>query len=186
MQLRREKGMCFFCDERFSNIHRCPNWRLMMLQLTSGEDEKIDSDPTIEDPISQVEEEIQHHLSLNAMKGQSGMGIIRFTGTIGNIEVQVLVDGGSSDTYLQPRIAQFLKVPIEPTPKFQVLVGNGASLTVEGIVRQLHIQVQGHELTVPAYLLHVADADLILGSLSWLATFGPHIADYANLTLKFC
>jgi hypothetical protein len=120
------------------------------------------------------------------MKGQSGMGIIRFTDTIGNIEVQVLVDGGSSDTYLQPRIAQFLKVPIEPTPKFQVLVGNGASLTVEGIVRQLHIQVQGHELTVPAYLLHVAGADLILGSLSWLATFGPHIADYANLTLKFC
>jgi hypothetical protein len=185
MQLRREKGMCYFCDERFSNTHRCPNRRLMMLQLTDGEDEKLDPDPTIEDPIVQIEEEIQHHLSLNAMKGQSGMGIIRFTGQIGNIEVQVLVDGGSSDTYLQPRIAQFLKLPIEPTPKFQVLVGNGESLTVEGIVRQLHIQVQGHELTVPAYLLPVAGADLILGS-SWLATLGPHIADYAKLNIKFC
>jgi hypothetical protein len=184
MQLRREKGMCYFCDERFSNTHRCPNRRLMMLQLTGGEDEKLDPDPTIEDPIVQIEEEIQHHLSLNAMKGQSGMGIIRFTGQIGNIEVQVLVDGGSSDTYLQPRIAQFLKLPIEPTPKFQVLVGNGESLTVEGIVRQLHIQVQGHELTVPAYLLPVAGADLILGS-SWLATLGPHIADYAKLNIKF-
>ncbi|MCI42914.1 hypothetical protein A2U01_0064151, partial [Trifolium medium] len=52
------------------------------------------------------------------------------------------------------------------------------------MVRKLHVQVQGHELVVPAYLLPVAGADLILGS-SWLATLGPHIADYAHLTLKF-
>ncbi|MCI01233.1 hypothetical protein A2U01_0022258 [Trifolium medium] len=112
------------------------------------------------------------------------MGVIRFTTIIDNIEVQVIVDGGSSNTYLQPRIAQFLKVPIEPTPKFQVLAGNGQCLTVEGMVRQLPLQVQGYELVVPAYLLPVAGANLILGS-SWLATLGPHIVYYANLTLKF-
>jgi predicted aspartyl protease len=155
-----------------------------MLHLTDAMDSVPEPETPQDEPQPENTEEMQHHLSLNAMKGQSGMGIIRFTGMIGNIEVQVLVDGGSSDTYLQPRIAQFLKVPIEPTPKFQVLVGNGESLTVEGIVRKLQIQVQGHELTVPAYLLPVAGADLILGS-SWLATLGPHIADYANLTLKF-
>jgi hypothetical protein len=155
----------------------------MTLQLSDGEEETLD--PDAEDtPNSTDGDEIQHHLSMNAMKGNGGMGIIRFTGMIGNIAVQVLVDGGSSDTYLQPRIAQFLKVPIEATPKFQVLVGNGQCLTVEGIVRQLHLQVQGHELIIPAYLLPVAGADLILGS-SWLAMLGPHIADYASLTLKF-
>jgi hypothetical protein len=183
MQLRREKGLCYFCDDKFSHTHRCPNRRLMMLHLTDGEGEKLDPDPP-EIITTEESEEVQHHLSLNAMKGNSGMGTIRFTGTIGNIPVQVLVDGGSSDTYLQPRIAQFLKVPIEATPSFQVLVGNGQSLTVEGMVRKLHLQVQGHELILPAYLLPVAGADLILGS-SWLATLGPHIADYAALTLKF-
>jgi hypothetical protein len=96
----------------------------MMLQLTGGDEENIAPDPTEVDLVTPNEEESQHHLSLNAMKGHSGLGIIRFTALIGNIEVQVLVDGGSSDTYLQPRIAQFLKVPVEPTPKFQVLVGN--------------------------------------------------------------
>lgn len=88
---------------------------------------------------------------------------------MGNIDVQVLVDGGSSDTYLQPCIIQFLKVPIESTLRFHVLVGNGHSLTVEGIVRQLNHQVQRHELVIPF----------------WLTTSGPHIADYATLTLKF-
>ncbi|MCH79693.1 Ty3/gypsy retrotransposon protein [Trifolium medium] len=183
MQLRRDKDLCYFCDEKFSHTHRCPNRRLMMLQLSDEELEAIDPDPTEEIAIT-VNEEIQHHLSLNAMKGNCGMGTLRFTGTIGNIQVQVLVDSGSSDTYLQPRIAHFLKLPIETTPSFEVLVGNGQSLTVEGMVRQLQLQVQGHELCIPAYLLPVAGADLILGS-SWLATLGPHIADYAALTLRF-
>ncbi|GAU23864.1 hypothetical protein TSUD_369720 [Trifolium subterraneum] len=184
MQIRRDKGLCYFCNERFSHTHRCPNRRLIMLQLTEEDDNELEPDPPEESLTSHTSEDTQHQLSLNAMKGISGMGIIRFTGRIGNIDIQVLVDGESSDTYLQPRIAHFLRVPIEPTPKFQVLVGNGQSLTVEGIVRQLHVQVQGHELTVPAYLLLVAGADLILGS-SWLASLGPHIADYAALTLKF-
>ncbi|MCI10290.1 hypothetical protein A2U01_0031383, partial [Trifolium medium] len=155
----------------------------MMLQLLDEEGETIDPDP-IEPLTDSVIEEVQHHLSLNAMKENNGMGTIRFKGMVANTEIQVLVDSGSSDTYLQPRIAQFLKLPIESTPSFQVLVGNGESLTVEGFVRQLPLQVQGHELHIPAYLLPVAGADLILGS-SWLATLGPHIADYAALTLKF-
>ncbi|MCH79797.1 Ty3/gypsy retrotransposon protein, partial [Trifolium medium] len=183
MQLRRDKGLCYFCDEKFSHTHRCPNRRLMMLQLADEEVESIDPDPS-EEVTETVSEDIQHHLSLNAMKGNCGMGTLRFTGTIDNIQVQVLVDSGSSDTYLQPRIAQFLKIPIEATPSFQVLVGNGETLTVEGMVRELQLQVQGHELSIPAYLLPVAGADLILGS-SWLATLGPHIADYAALTLQF-
>jgi hypothetical protein len=74
---------------------------------------------------------------------------------------------------------------VATTPNFKVSVGNGQSLTVEGMVKHLQVQIQGHELIVPAYyLLPVAGADLILGS-SWLATLGPHIADYASLTLKF-
>lgn len=37
---------------------------------------------------------------------------------------------------------------------------------------------------MPVYLLHISGADVILGS-NWLATLGPHVADYAALTLKF-
>lgn len=32
MQLRRAKGLCFNCDEKFSPSHRCPNKRLLLLQ----------------------------------------------------------------------------------------------------------------------------------------------------------
>jgi len=58
---------------------------------------------------------------------------------------------------------------------FKVLVGNGQTIAAEGVIQQLPVWVQGHELKILVYLLPVAGVDLILGS-SWLATLGPHVA----------
>jgi predicted aspartyl protease len=41
-----------------------------------------------------------HHLSLNAMNGFTCAGTIRFQGYINGHPVQVLVDGGSTDNFL--------------------------------------------------------------------------------------
>jgi len=100
------------------------------------------------------------------------------------VKVQVLLDNGSSDNFLQPRIAHCLKLAIEPTSKFQVLVGNGNSLIVEGMVRDVEVQIQRHSLKLPVYLLPVSGADVVLGA-AWLATLDSHIADYSDLALKF-
>ncbi|MCI12510.1 hypothetical protein A2U01_0033615, partial [Trifolium medium] len=71
MQLRRDKGLCYFCDERFSHTHRCPNRRLMMLQLAEDDEETLDPDPPEDLHNSSNGEATQHHLSMNAMKGNS-------------------------------------------------------------------------------------------------------------------
>jgi hypothetical protein len=98
--------------------------------------------------------------------------------------IQILVDGGSSDNFLQPRIAHFLKLDIAPAPLFKVLVGNGNSLSPEGSIPELCVAVQNHDIKIPVYLLPIVGADLILGA-TWLATLGPHVADYKALSIKF-
>jgi len=57
-------------------------------------------------------------------------------------------------------------------------------LNAEGKIQQLSLQIQGQEIKVLVYLLQISGADVILGSM-WLATLGPHVVDYAALTLKF-
>ncbi|WVZ06506.1 hypothetical protein V8G54_019852 [Vigna mungo] len=109
---------------------------------------------------------------------------MKFQGFINGITVHVLLDSGSSDNFLQPRVAHCLKLPIEPISNFHVLVGNGNALVAEGLVMNLEVRIQGHFLTLPVYLLPVTRADLVLGA-AWLATLGPHISDYSTLTLKF-
>jgi len=44
MQLRREKGLYYFCDEKFSFTHKCPNRQCLVLQLGEEEPEN-DLDP---------------------------------------------------------------------------------------------------------------------------------------------
>jgi len=65
-----------------------------------------------------------------------------------------------------------------------VLVGNGTYLVADGLVSELQVTIQGHVLKLSMYLLPVSGADFVLGA-AWLATLGPHIFDYSNLTLKF-
>lgn len=36
MQLRREKGLCYTCDEKFSLTHKCPNKHYYVLQMDDG------------------------------------------------------------------------------------------------------------------------------------------------------
>jgi len=48
---------------------------------------------------------------------------------IDKLPMTVLIDGGSSDNFLQPRVAKFLKLPVEPATQFRVMVGNGNYLT---------------------------------------------------------
>ncbi|MCI01892.1 hypothetical protein A2U01_0022921, partial [Trifolium medium] len=88
MQIRRDKGLCYWCDEKFSFTHKCPNRQLMLLQY-----EDNDEDQVLETLIQPTETTInsldtnqpEHHLSLNAMKGTSNMGVLRFAGSIEHI-----------------------------------------------------------------------------------------------------
>ena len=141
MQLRRERGLCFTCDDKFSPSHRCPNKQYFVPQWEEEDEPALQLDPPDEvetpgDPSLQ-----DHHLSYNALKGSSGLGIMKFQGSINGLGVQILVDSGSSDNFLQPRLAQCLKLPVEPIPNLQVLVGNGNALTAEGLIQDLEVKI---------------------------------------------
>lgn len=117
----------------------------MLLQLDDADPES--EDHTIEDlshsPIDESHEDSDHHLSLNSINGFSSVGTLWFTGCVNGLEVQVLVDGGRTDNFFQPRLAKFLKLPIEPIPYFNVLVGNGHKMVAEGKITDMTVTIQG-------------------------------------------
>ncbi|KAJ1419267.1 Chromo-like domain superfamily [Sesbania bispinosa] len=123
-------------------------------------------------------------INYNALSGSSRLGTMQFQGFINGMVVQVLLDGGSSDNFIQPRLAHCLKLPIEPAPNTKVVVDSGHILVAEGLVQDLEVKIQEHSVKLPVYLLPVAGPDLVLGA-AWLATLGPYISDYSIFTIKF-
>lgn len=93
MQLRREKGLCYTWDDKFTWNHKCPNRHYLLLQL----EEEDDTGGGTDSPGTSHEASQSHHLSFNALKGTDAVGTIRFKGTIKGVEVQISLDGGSSN-----------------------------------------------------------------------------------------
>jgi len=106
MQLRREKGLCFTFDEKFSPSHWCPNKQYLILQTEEVEEGNLQPDPQ-DKPNNQIDHSLEreHHLSFNSLKGASGIGTMRFQGNVNGMQIQILLDSGSSDNFLQPRLA---------------------------------------------------------------------------------
>jgi len=188
MQLRREKSQCYTCDEKFSFNHKCPNRQLMVLQV-DYEETNITSTLQIPDlvenpiPIRDVLSE-DLHLSLDAFEGVSRARTIRFAAELNVFKIQVMVDGGSSDNFLQPRVAKYLKLEVVDSLTLKVTVGNGQRFETEGYIKRITVNIQGVEIDLPVFLLPISGADLIIGSY-WLATVGPHIHDYKALNIQF-
>lgn len=65
-----------------------------------------------------------------------------------------------------------------------MLVGNGNTMVVEGLIKRLEVIIQNHVIKLSIYLLPISGVDLVLG-VSWLATLGAHISSYSNLSFKF-
>ncbi|OIW01863.1 hypothetical protein TanjilG_07158 [Lupinus angustifolius] len=85
---------------------------------------------------------------------------------------------------MQPRVAQFLQLPISPTPKFPVMVGNGERTYCTGLCKETPINLQQQLFTIPFYLLPIQRADVVLG-IEWLSTLGPVTSDFSVPSMTF-
>ena len=184
IQFRREKGLWLSCDEKYSLTHKCANKHYFLLQTTKEVDDlvaKLDYHQLA--AVNPQDDGFDHHLSYHALKGTTARGTIRFTGYINGIETQILLNGGNSDNFIQPRLVKFLKLTAHPAPPFQVVVRNGEQLACEGQVHNIPIHIQGYCLHVLAYLLPIVAVELVLGT-QWL-TLDTHLVNYNQHFIAF-
>ncbi|XP_025635201.2 uncharacterized protein [Arachis hypogaea] len=189
IQFRREKGICFTCDERYSPSHKCASKHYFLVQT-------VEEVPTDQDSAIEITEEDQTppvlaevmveplHLSYNAMAGIPTRRSIRFRGLVQGRDILVLMDGGSSDNFIHPTLVRRLAVPIHYSPRFKVEVGNGALLQCEGEVRDLPVSIQNHLLLISAFVLPIASEELVLGDI-WLETLDTHLVNYKEKFITF-
>ncbi|XP_060195167.1 uncharacterized protein LOC132624400 [Lycium barbarum] len=138
---RREKGLCFSCDEKFTPGHKCkPSSHLLLIT-----DEYLDAsgnfDPAISDEalakhLQASEVEAQSAISFHALAGGISANTLRFRGHVRGSPVQVLLDGASTHN-IQTRVANFLHLLVESTENFSVVVSSGQRLPMRHVISNL-------------------------------------------------
>ncbi|RVX03831.1 Transposon Tf2-8 polyprotein [Vitis vinifera] len=189
MKERRDKGLCYNCDDKWAPGHKCKSARLFIMECDESSDDEVPKSEVAEGRASKSKEEtpiveIEPGISIHALVGSPNPKTMRFLGHICGRAVVILVDTGSTHNFMDPSVIQRAHLPSNPTEGLSVKVANGQAVCSEGSCAAVPLHMQGNLYTIDFYILTLRGCDIVLG-VQWLQTLGPILWDFSRLQMEF-
>jgi hypothetical protein len=124
------------------------------------------------------------HLSLNALKGTDNDSTIRLPATVNDLKMLMLVDSGSTTSFVDCGMVAKLGLIPQPTSPVYVKVANGAKMLCNSIIPQFTWCTQGIQFSHDMLVLDMGGYDAVLG-MDWLKKFRPMNCDWVAKWLEF-
>lgn len=107
---RRQNGLCYSCGDKFAPGHVCANKQVAQAKALHMAEEAAHLSDAVLDAIATEEavEEAAAHLSVNALAGTTNTKTIQIRALVGNQVMLLLVDSGSSHTFIDQQLADKL------------------------------------------------------------------------------
>jgi len=169
---RRAQGLCYRCGAKWSRDHRCSETVQLHLVQELWDILPISDDADEEGPASPTTSYIMMHLSVSAMVGSTAPGTLCLSGSIQGIAISILVDSGSSHSFLNASLAQSLVGVQNLAQPISVQVANGDVTQCSAHIPAAHWEVQDYSFSIDLKLFPLSAYDMILG-LDWLGSFSP-------------
>jgi hypothetical protein len=173
---RRARGLCDRCAEKWSHGHRCAT----TVQLHAIEEvwELLGSEEITEE-VFEPEQQIMMVLSMAAWVGQDTPGTFWMQGMLQNQELLVLIDSGSSHTFLNAKSLPLLQGVDKLSAPITVQVANGQILKCEHYLPAATWVMSGVQFSADLKFLPLPSFDLVVG-MDWLTQHSPMKIDWAN------
>lgn len=186
---KRAKGICFWCDEKYTKGHDCRKKRqLYFMQLPEEETEE----PETEDSQEHCEEEeieefsppqtVQSHLTLHAMMGIHTFKTMRITGSAFGKPLHVLIDCGSTHNFLDFDYARKAGCKLAETTPFYVDLAGNKRLISKYECKNFTWRMQGVQFHTDIMILPLGGCDMVL-SIQWLVTLGDITWNVSDLKM---
>ncbi|CAA0841262.1 Unknown protein, partial [Striga hermonthica] len=180
MARRRETGLCFRCEEKYTPGHRCKQNFLIEFVDSDDEESVIEEERDVEFEVLNDEAEI----SVHAMVGTKGLRTMKLPAWLKDRRVTVLVDNGSSHNFINATLSHKLKLPTSTIDPFEVRVANGERLRCSEMYRGVPIEFQGVTVKADLFALPLVGPDVVLG-VQWLEGLGDVTTNYRKGVMKF-
>ncbi|KAL5211653.1 hypothetical protein ABZP36_022500 [Zizania latifolia] len=182
---RRSKGLCFTCGEKWGPEHTCST----SIQLHVVEElihaVQGDNEPTLNSELhSPPETELCMALSPQAANGTESVQSFRVRGWVQGAEMLMLVDSGSTHSFIDHQLGMKL-LGVESLPrKIPVRIANGEYSFCTLAIPACKWWLQGREYSCNFWLLELGSYDAILG-MDWLQEFSPMRIDWNSKWLEY-
>ncbi|KAL4036313.1 hypothetical protein IC575_005045 [Cucumis melo] len=193
-QARREKGLCFKCEEKYYVGHHCKAKEhkepRMLVVCGNGEEFEIleedgEEEVTHENVIEVgAVENLNIELSINSVVGLTNPGTMKVKGRVKNEEVVVLIDCGATHNFILKKLVTNLNLPLKANINYGVILGSGAAIKRKGICGKVEIML-GDWKVVDSFLpLELKRVDVILG-MQLLHSLRVMEVDWKHLVMSF-
>jgi hypothetical protein len=187
-EYRRANKLCYGCGEKYAPGHVCSTKQGAQLSAVALTDGGGIIDDAMLDAIAGEEamDEAAGFLSANAMAGIIANNTVRLRALVGHQVMLLLIDSGSSHTFIDQKLVDRLKCDTHSLPNaMRVKVANGQYISCTSEVRNLEWWVQGTTFKTNMKVLPLGGGyDAILG-IDWLAQWGLMQCHWENQWLQF-
>ncbi|CAA0810223.1 Unknown protein, partial [Striga hermonthica] len=179
---RREKGLCFKCEEKFMPEHRCR--QAFVIEVANSDEEEAEVVEDL-DPVNDIEAfDEEAEISMHAMARIRGPRTMRLPSWVKDRRVIVLVDNGSSHNFINADLSQKLNLPTTKIEPFDVRVANDERLQFTESFCKVPIKFQGVVVEADLYALPLVGPNVVL-VVQWLEGLGRVTTDYCTGVMDF-
>ena len=160
---RRAMGLCYKCGEKWSKDHKCSQQVQLHLvqELWDLLPDDADQAPAPTTPTD--EEQAFLAISLSAVTGTPAPRTVRFSGSIQGHPINILLDSGSSSSFLGAAVAARLQdVAVQATP-CTVRIAGGGSLHSPSTLLRVPWSIGQYSFISDLRVLPLAAFDMIVG-----------------------
>jgi hypothetical protein len=153
---RKANNLCFKCGERYDPTHQCAKKTGAELHAITMDDtpEQLSHEVLNMLEMQDLAEAQQLSLSIHALAGTNSGDMIHLRALIGNQHLLILVDSGSTGSFLNVNMLSRLHCEAQPTTPVTVKLANNDTLQCDRWVPSLTWEIQGETFHTPMRILH--------------------------------
>lgn len=183
MAIRREKGLCYNCDEAFVPGHKCVKQQLFYVVGDENTDNEGGNTPDEEHVLSSSEDdgckdgEDDCGVSIHALSGTHGLHTLKFQGTMKGRKVEILLDTGSTHNFVSQNLAKNMNLNTEICSDMKVTLADGTTRNCGRKIINMKWTMGGVDFTSNFHAIPLGGYDLVLG-VQWLRQVSPVWFDF--------
>ncbi|PIN20224.1 DNA-directed DNA polymerase [Handroanthus impetiginosus] len=178
MKVKREKNLCYNCDEIYTPDHRYKQRHVLI--VTAKEKKAYTGEFVSSEVLGEEVVMKEGKMSLNAMQCSIGEGSIGAEGIVAGKRIQILIDNGSTRSFIDERIAEKLNFERNYDSPLIVSMADGYTLTSRVTSPKFSWSIHNLAFTHPIKIMKLSRYDM-------LKRHEPVLLDLENIkiTIKY-